>query len=319
MHETEARRGCAPPRWGLRRLLYDGGGIHMAHTAIHVSRGAFLLGAAAGGLGAVTGVLSASRPVRAANRTSASPSLRTAASLGPLINIPQTWNNCGPAAIAEVLAYWGISRTQAQVEDVLRVDGSVAGMTPYGVPSYARSLGLRALSGVGGTETLVKGLIAAGFPIIVHQVVSLTDLVGHWRPIEAYDDRQGIFTASDPYLGPNHLIGYADFAQMWALRGQAFAVLYPVSRQEKLSAVLAASRWNKTAAYTEDLALLRAGKLDAAPAGTPASASEGYRYLGMAWDAAQIGQTTAARAYLQSATSAGANPIEVRWVGAVIG
>jgi hypothetical protein len=288
----------------------------MAGTSTQISRGAFLLGAAAGGLGAIAGLLSTPRWASAAGTA---PALRTAASLGPLINIPQTWNNCGPAAIAEVLAYWGISRTQSQVQAVLRADGPAAGMTPYGVPSYARSVGLRALSGVGGTEALVKGLIAADFPVIVHQVVSLSDLVGHWRPIEAYDDRQGIFTSSDPYLGPNHMIGYADFAQMWALRGQAFSVLYPAARQARLSAVLAASGWNKIAAYAQDLALLKAGRLDAAPAGTPASASEGYRYLGMAWDAAQLGRTTAAHSYLQSATSAGANPVEVRWVGAMLG
>jgi hypothetical protein len=288
----------------------------MAQRAVQVSRGAFLLGAAAGGLDAFVGARSDLPWARAAGTA---PTVRAAASLGPLINIPQTWNNCGPAAIAEVLAYWGISRTQAQVQAVLRVDGPSAGMTPYGVPSFARSVGLRALSGVGGTETLVKELIAAGFPVIVHQVVSLGDLVGHWRPIEAYDDRQGLFTASDPYLGPNHLIGYADFAQMWALRGQAFVVLYPASHQTRLSAVVTASRWNKIAAYTQDLALLKAGRLAAAPASTPASASEGYRYLGMAWDAAQLGQTAAARAYLRSATSAGANPTELRWVGAVIG
>jgi hypothetical protein len=288
----------------------------MAQRAVQVSRGAFLLGAAAGGLGAFVGARSDLPWARAAGTT---PGIRAAASLGPLINIPQTWNNCGPAAIAEVLAYWGISRTQAQVQAVLRVDGPSAGMTPYGVPSFARSVGLRALSGVGGTETLVKELIVAGFPVIVHQVVSLADLVGHWRPIEAYDDRQGLFTVSDPYLGPNHQIGYADFAQMWALRGQAFAVLYPASHQTRLSAVVTASRWNKIAAYTQDLALLKAGRLDAAPAGTPASASEGYRYLGMAWDAAQLGQAAAVRSYLQSAASAGANPTELRWVGAVSG
>jgi uncharacterized protein len=288
----------------------------MAHGVVQVSRGAFLLGAAAGGLGSFAGMRS---DLLWAHAAGTAPRIRAAASLGPLINIPQTWNNCGPAAIAEVLSYWGISRTQAQVQAMLRVDGPSAGMTPYGVPAYARSVGLRALSGVGGTEILVKRLIGAGFPAIVHQVVSLSDLVGHWRPIEAYDDRQGMFTASDPYLGPNHLIGYADFAQMWALRGQAFVVLYPASHQAKLTAVLSASRWNKIAAYTQDMALLKAGRLDAAPAGTPASASDGYHYLGMAWDAAQLSRRATARSYLQSATSAGANPIEVRWVGALIG
>src|SRR5260370_40734474 len=49
---------------------------------------------------------------------------RPTGSLGPLINIPQTWNNCGPASVAEVLAYWGISRTQGEVQAVLRADGN---------------------------------------------------------------------------------------------------------------------------------------------------------------------------------------------------
>jgi hypothetical protein len=105
--------------------------------------------------------------------------------LGPLVNIAQTWNNCGPASLAEVLAYWGISRTQGQIQAVLRVDGPTRGMTPYGVPGYARSLGMRALVGVDGTEALVKALISNGFPVIVSQQVSLTYRIGHYRPIEA--------------------------------------------------------------------------------------------------------------------------------------
>jgi hypothetical protein len=239
---------------------------------------------------------------------------RSAASLGPLINIPQTWNNCGPAAIAEVLAYWGIARTQAAVQSVLRVDGYSTGMTPYGVPAYARSVGLRTSMGVGGAEKLVKAMVANGFPIIVHQVVSLSDPVGHWRPVEAFDDRQGVFATSDPYLGADYRIGYGDFAAMWAQRGYAFMILYPASRQGVLNHILAASGWNKTAAFTRDLALLRAYQLDASPVDSPQSARSGYRYLGMAWDAAHLGQRAATNTYLDLATRAGANPIEVRWI-----
>ena len=282
----------------------------MAHPSSLLSRGVFLSRASIYALGTLIGVQGL------LDRASAAPA---AASLGPLINIPQTWNNCGPAAIAEVLAYWGISRTQAQVQAVLRVEGPLIGMTPYGVPTFARSVGLRTLTGVGGTEAMVKGLIAAGLPVIVHQIVSLADTVGHWRPVEAFDDRQSIFTTSDPYLGPNHVIDYADFARMWAQRDYAFFVLYPASRRTALSAVLTTARWNKTAAYTKDLALLRAGQLDASPTGAPTSAAEGYRYLGMAWDAAQLGQASTARSYLKRAASAGANPIEMRWVSAAIG
>lgn len=74
----------------------------------------------------------------------------SSAALGPLENIPQTWNNCGPASVAEVLAYWGIDRTQWQVQSVIRADGNPYGTTPYGVPAYMRSLGMRALIGIAG-------------------------------------------------------------------------------------------------------------------------------------------------------------------------
>lgn len=281
-----------------------------------LTRRRFLIGTLASAMGppaiaAVGPVLMGGSPAIAANRAMAA--------IGPLINIPQTWNNCGPASVAEVLAYWGIARTQSQAQAALRVDGPEAGMTPYGIPAYARSLGLRSRVGVGGTAMVIKALVAAGFPVVVHQVVSMTDPVGHWRPIEAFDDTQRVFTSSDPYLGPGHIISYADFATMWATRGNAFFVLYPASRQTALDDAVVAAGWNRKAAYARDLALLRSGRLDASPAGTPVSASAGYRYLGLAWDAAQLGQAASGRAYLRLATAAGTNPVEVRWISDAIG
>lgn len=242
--------------------------------------------------------------------------------LGPLINIPQTLNNCGPASIAEVLAYWGIWRTQGQVQAVLRVDGLGRGMAPFGVPSYARSLGLRALVGVGGTQALIKALVSNGFPVIVSQMVSVTDPIGHYRPIEAYDDRQGVFIASDPYLGPSHAISYADFARIWTQRGEGFMMLYSPSRQSLLNAVLATVGWNKTRAYQADLARLQARLRRGGPSpgfGGGLAPISGYRYLGLAWDEAQLGQATAARQALRLAAQQGANPVEVRWIAGEIG
>ena len=145
------------------------------------------------GLCVVATLLAARAPLAHAQRTAARPGAgastvapsRASGALGPLMNIAQTWNNCGPASLAEVLAYWGISRTQGQIQAILRVDGPARGMTPYGVPGYARSLGMRALVGVGGTEALVKALISNGFPVIVSQQVSITYRIGHYRPIWA--------------------------------------------------------------------------------------------------------------------------------------
>src|SRR5919201_1476629 len=242
--------------------------------------------------------------------------------LGPLMNIAQTWNNCGPASLAEVLAYWGISRTQGQIQAVLRVDGPARGMAPYGVPAYARSLGLRVLVGVGGTQALVKALISNGFPVIVSQQVSVSYRIGHYRPIEAYDDRQGVFVASDPYLGADYRITYADFARIWASSDRGFMVLYPPARQALLSAVLATVGWDRRRAYQHDLALAQARLRH--PRQIPATASvvmmgrsahfRSYGYLRLAWDELQLGRGALARRALAQGAKQGANPIVVGWI-----
>lgn len=236
---------------------------------------------------------------------------RPTGALGPLINIPQTWNNCGPVSVAEVLAYWGIQRTQAQVQAVLRADNSPGGMGPFGVPGYARSLGLRAVLGVEGTPALVKALISNGFPVIVNQWFSVADHVRHYRPIQSYDDRAGVFVASDPYGGANFAIPYADFAQLWTVSNNRFMVLYPPARQGLLDAVLASAGWNARRAYGDDLARQQA-RLKA-HASLPGIAHM-YGYLNLAWDELELGQVAAARQQLRQAAQHGANPIVITWI-----
>ncbi len=258
------------------------------------------LGSSAGAArGAGAGTLRAAAPA-------VTPS-RAAGTLGPLITIAQTWNNCGPASVAEVLSYWGVQRTQGEVQAVLRADGNARGMTPYGVPGYARGLGLSALLGVGGTTTLVKALISNGFPVIVSQWVSPTNHVGHYRPITAYDDRQGVFVSSDPYLGADHQITYSDFAGIWATRNQRFIVLYPPSRQALLTAVLASAGWNKTRAYAHDLAVQRARRDGSGLSGRMSA-------LSMAWDEVALGHYAAARQDMARAKQQSASPVAVAWV-----
>ena len=237
-------------------------------------------------------------------------------SVGSLPQIWQTYNNCGPASVAEVLAYRGIARTQYLVQRVLRADNSPRGMAPYGVPSYARSLGLHALLGVAGTPRVLKALVTNGFPVIVNQWYSVTEHTRHYRPIQAYDDRQGVFVSSDPFGGPGHAITYADFAAIWAVSNNRFIVLFPPAKTPLLGAVLASAGWNKSRAYQRDLrwseARLRSGRVP-----TMTSGSGGFRYyayLNIAWDEVELGQYTAARQELRQATAHGANSILVHWV-----
>ena len=243
-----------------------------------------------------------------------------AGSVGSLPQIWQTDNNCGPASVAEVLAYWGIARTQDQVQRVLRADNNPHGMAPYGVPSYARSLGLRAILGVMGTPRVLKALVTNGFPVIVNQWYSVAEHTRHYRPIQAYDDRQGVFVSSDPFGGPGHAITYADFAATWTVSNNRFIVLFPPAKASLLDAVLASAGWNKSQAYQRDLrrseARLRSGRVPPTTSGS--RAFRYYAYLNIAWDEVELGQYTAARQELRQATAHGANPILVRWVAGEI-
>jgi predicted double-glycine peptidase len=172
--------------------------------------------------------------------------------IGPLIFISQTLNNCGPASIAEILNYFGIRRSQAEVAAVLRPDLPAYGMSLYGVPFYAESVGMRAAGGIAGTDELIKAFVANGLPVIVADQVSRTDATRHFRPIDGYDDQEGWFIGSDPYLGPNHKIAYADFDDLWRISTNRWVVIYPPAKQDLVDAILA-RYWSRDAAVQAGL------------------------------------------------------------------
>lgn len=250
-------------------------------------------------------------PVAQALRVSTAPT-QSAASVGTVITIPQTLNNCGPASVAEVLAYWGVYRTQAQVQAVLRADNSPWGMAPYGIPGYARSLGLRGLIAASGNLSQVKALISNGFPVIVSQWVSLGDRVRHYRVIDSYNDRTRRLVSSDPYLGAGHTISYAEFAAIWAPSNNRFVVIYPPSRAARLQAVLRASGWDQKAAYTRELSWqrqrMRAGSTDAS------GWFQHNRFVALAFDEAMVGSYRQAEVDLTAAAHAGSSPVMIGWV-----
>jgi predicted double-glycine peptidase len=230
--------------------------------------------------------------------------------LPPLVYIRQTLNNCGPAAIAEVLHFFGVEQTQGQAQAVLRPDGNSRGMWPYGVPGYVSKLGMSSLMGVGGNPTMLKALVTNGFPVIVSQWVSAADREGHYREIEGFDDNRKVFISTDSYLGPNHEIGYDEFNQIWT-GNQRFMVIYPPAKQPLLDAVLVSVNWSKTAAYQADILKIQTRALDP---GVPQGFRRGESGLGLAWDNIQLGNFDAARTEIQQATAQGASPTMVSWL-----
>src|SRR5207245_522247 len=102
------------------------------------------------------------------------PASASEVTLGSLIHIDQTKDNCGPAAIGEVLRYYGITKSQQELQASLRPNNPY-GMTTDGVPGFARTVGMRALVGSHGSAALVKELVRDGLPVIAEQLLSSDD------------------------------------------------------------------------------------------------------------------------------------------------
>jgi predicted double-glycine peptidase len=238
---------------------------------------------------------------------------KASASLGPLETIVQTLNNCGPSSVASLLAYWHVYRSEAQVASVLRADNAYWGMSPADLPVYARSLGLRALVGYGGSERLVKLLIANGFPVIASQYVSSSDAIRHYRPIEAYNDATGTFVSADPYLGAGHVISYSEFNAIWAESDYRFQVIYPPSLQTRLNAVLRAAGWNQQRAFSGAIRWEEA-QMNMSDFSSVGSWIWYNGYADVAFDQAQLGQFKQAQATLARAARQGVSSVLIGWV-----
>ena len=238
---------------------------------------------------------------------------RASASLGPLETIVQTLNNCGPSSVASLLAYWHVYRSEAQVASVLRADNAYWGMSPVDLPVYARSLGLRALVGYGGSERLVKLLIANGFPVIASQYVSSSDAIRHYRPIESYNDATGTFVSADPYLGAGHVIFYSEFNAIWAESDYRFQVIYPPSLQTRLNAVLQAAGWNRQRAFSGAIRWEEA-QMNTSDFNSVGSWIWYNGYADVAFDHAELGQFKQAQATLARAARQGVSSVLIGWV-----
>ena len=91
----------------------------------------------------------------------------------------QKFNNCGPANLAFALSFWGWKGSQMDTRAYLRPDQAVddKNVNPSEMVDYVVSqTAYKALARMGGDLSLLKALIAAGFPVLIEK--------GHEQPKE---------------------------------------------------------------------------------------------------------------------------------------
>lgn len=215
-------------------------------------------------------------PLRADAASSPPPAVR----LEGLSPVYQQLNRCSAAALTIQLSYFDwegdytatINGLNPNIEDVaVRLDEMTA---------FARAQGLGAIDRLGGTASLLKALIAAGFPVLIENVYyegegGFDAWLAHNRVIMGYDDEAGEFYAYDSLLGNGNdnrgrPIPYAEIDDRWRAFNHDYLVLYRTQDEALVQAILGVD-W--------DAAANAANAYEMALAEADTDAADGFTYF----------------------------------------
>lgn len=152
----------------------------------------------------------------------------------------QTFNNCGPANLSMMLNYWGFLTSQNDLKPFLRPSREDRNVNLYEMRDYVNNhTSLVAQMRYGGDLSLLKQLIAAGFPILLER--GHTDpsdgWMGHYSIINSYDDEHLRVHIPDSLVG-NLYLSYEELMKDWLHFANVYLVIYPPERETNVMGIL---------------------------------------------------------------------------------
>jgi tetratricopeptide (TPR) repeat protein len=163
-------------------------------------------------------------------------------------------NNCGPATLTMALRMYGWAGDQFDVSKVIKPQRYDRNVNPeelvYWVRNYAGWL--NAEYRVNGNPTLLKQLLAAGFPVMIEETFTFDapqwpndDLwAAHYVLLTGYDDSTQLFTIQDAFHGPNLNISYSQLEKDWEPFNHLYLILYLPDQEDQLQGLLGAD-WDE--------------------------------------------------------------------------
>ena len=172
--------------------------------------------------------------------------LPTAVAIEGIEVVKQTFNNCGPANLTQVLNWYGDDITQETVADYLKPNSEDRNVSPWQIADYVNdyTFGYNAIARSGGSLEMVKRFIAAGYPVVIEKGYELPDSGwwGHYLTVYGYDDEKQELYSQDSYLGPwdssGRTDGYAEVEKYWQQFNYTFYVVYLPQQEEEVAAIL---------------------------------------------------------------------------------
>ena len=156
------------------------------------------------------------------------------------------WNYCAPATLSMALSYWGWEGNRLVTGQYLKPFEKDKNVMLYEMVNFVQDeTDLRALQRYGGTQELLKALIASGFPVVIEKGTYIVETttgkrswMGHYNVLTGYDDLARNFIVQDSYYSPDYLIQYDLLMQEWRSFDYTFMVIYPPGQESEVLAIL---------------------------------------------------------------------------------
>ena len=156
----------------------------------------------------------------------------------------QTFNNCGPASLSMILAFYDINKSQKELGLLMRPYQNGAGnnddksLFSEEFVRWAKNFGLPGLVRPDGDLNKIKALVANDLPVVVRTWLRVGEDVGHYRIIHGFDENRKVIIQTDSYFGPKKEVSYSDFEAMWQPFNYEYFVIYEDSSSSLVKTIL---------------------------------------------------------------------------------
>jgi tetratricopeptide (TPR) repeat protein len=160
----------------------------------------------------------------------------------------QDINNCGPAALAMHLRFYGWQGDQFEIADLIKPVREDRNVNVEELVQYVRTRAgwLNAEFRVGGTVGLLKQLLAAGIPVMIEESFTFEEpywpnddlWAAHYQLLTGYDDASGTFTGQDSFYGPDQQITYETLDANWKIFNRVYILIYLPEQENQIKAIL---------------------------------------------------------------------------------